>query len=147
MSLCRLVYKSKTSWDILSNQLLAQLAERSEENNRMLDITGLLILSDETFLQVLEGPDDAVNELYARIVSTPLHREVTLLSYGQVPARNFEDWRMRSVDLNNLTMNPRELFRKKYEDREGYIQVPHDALGAMSLLFDARALCLAESGA
>ena len=42
-------------------------------------------------------------------------------------------------------MSPRELFRKKYQDREGYIEVPDDVLGALSPLFDAQALCLAEA--
>ena len=109
------------------------------------DITGLLVLSDETFLQVLEGPDHAVNGLYAKILANEMHHDVTLLGYEQAARRSFDHWSMRIVDLNDLAMNPRELFRKKYQDREGYIDVPDDVLGALSLLFDAQALCLAEA--
>lgn len=145
MSLCRLVYKSKTSWDVLTNELLFSLAEKSARNNAEQDISGLLILSDETFLQVLEGPDDAINALYAKIITNKLHHDVTLLSYEQVARRNFGDWGMRIVDLNDVPMSPRELFRKKYEDTEGYIHVPDDALCALALLFDAQALCRAEA--
>tara|TARA_R110002096_G_scaffold42893_11_gene115371 strand:- start:1386 stop:1832 length:447 start_codon:yes stop_codon:yes gene_type:complete len=145
MQLCRLVYKSKTSWDVLTNEILLKLAERCARNNGERNISGLLVLSDETFLQVLEGPDAEVNHLYSRIIRDDLHSEVTLLSYEQIAARSFEDWSMRVVDLNDLPMESRDLFRQKYDDREGYIQVPDDALKATALLFDARALCLAES--
>lgn len=145
MSLCRLVYKSKTSWDIINNEVLRRLAEKSTLNNTANDITGLLVLSDETFLQVLEGPDHAVNGLYAKILANEMHHDVTLLGYEQAARRSFDHWSMRVVDLNDLAMSPRELFRKKYQDREGYIEVPDDVLGALSLLFDAQALCLAEA--
>ncbi|MEM6278949.1 MAG: BLUF domain-containing protein [Verrucomicrobiota bacterium] len=144
MRLCRLVYKSTTSWDLLNNQVLAKLAETSARNNAAEKITGLLILSDETFLQVLEGPDEAVNALYGKIVKNPLHHDVRLLSFQQIASRNFHDWSMRFVDLNDVPKSPRELFRKKYEDTEGYIHVPDDALCAIALLFDAQALCRAE---
>ncbi|MEM1441023.1 MAG: BLUF domain-containing protein [Verrucomicrobiota bacterium] len=144
MRLCRLVYKSTTSWDILNNQVLAKLAESSYRNNAKNNISGLLILSDETFLQVLEGPDEAVNALYEKIVKSPLHHDVRLLSFQQIASRNFHDWSMRFVDLNDVPKSPRELFRKKYEDTEGYIHVPDDALCAIALLFDAQALCRAE---
>ena len=145
MRLCRLVYKSTTSWDILTNDLLRQLSEKSAKNNATNDITGLLVLSDETFLQVLEGPVDAVNALFTKIIANKVHHDVTLLSYEQVAQRNFDSWSMRVVDLNDLDLSPREFFRKKYQDREGYIQVPDNALEALSLLFDAQALCLAEA--
>tara|TARA_R110000850_G_scaffold125759_9_gene244381 strand:+ start:278 stop:724 length:447 start_codon:yes stop_codon:yes gene_type:complete len=146
MQLCRLIYRSKTSWDVLTNDLLRNLAQRSASNNRELDITGLLVLSDETFLQVLEGPDIAVNMIFNRIIRDELHSEVTLLSYDQTANRSFEDWSMRVVDLNDLPMASRDLFRHKYDDKEGYIQIPSDMPKAISLLFDARALCLSELG-
>ena len=90
MSLCRLVYKSKTSWDVINNEVLRRLAEKSPLNNMANDITGLLVLSDETFLQVLEGPDHAVNGLYAKILANEMHHDVTLLGYEQAARRSFD---------------------------------------------------------
>ncbi|MEM9017071.1 MAG: BLUF domain-containing protein [Verrucomicrobiota bacterium] len=144
MNLCRLIYKSKTSWDILSNETLTDLATRSARRNSAADITGMLILSGESFLQVLEGPDEAVNRLYAKIMRDELHSEVTLLTYEQIPARSFADWSMRIVDLNDLPIAERNTFRRKYDDTEGYVEIPNDTLRAVALLFDAKAVCLAE---
>lgn len=144
MNLCRLVYKSKTSWDILTNESLKNLATRSAKRNKAADISGLLILSGEAFLQVLEGPEEAINRLYCKIIRDEMHSDITLLSYQQVSSRSFAEWGMRIVDLNDLPMKEREVLRKKYEDQEGYIDIPDDLYLAIALLFDARAICLAE---
>lgn len=145
MQLCRLIYRSKTSWDILTNELLRELAVKSASRNEEGEITGILLLSDESFLQVLEGPEDVVNELYGKIVQDKLHFDVTLISYEQVSNKCFDGWSMRVLDLNDLPESTREVFRLKYKDTEGYIEIPNDAPRAIALLFDARAFCLSES--
>ena len=146
MPLCRLVYRSQTSWDLLSNEMLQELASLSERRNLGRGITGLLILSGECFLQVLEGDASAVNELYGRILQDNRHHGITLISYEQVSTRCFEDWSMRVADLNDLPVSSRELLRAKYDESEGYIEIPEDSPRALALLFDAKALCLSEAG-
>lgn len=143
---CRLVYKSDTSWDLLSNEILRYLAIKAEDNNRSLSISGLLILSGENFLQVLEGPSDAVNALYGKILQDDLHRKVTLISYEQIASRNFEDWSMRVVELDDLPMSSRENLGSKYDTDDGRVIIPEDAPKAMALLFDAQVLCRSEAG-
>lgn len=144
MLVCRLIYKSETSWDLLSNEILRDLAKQAESNNSGLSISGLLILSGETFLQVLEGPSDAVNPLYQKILKDKRHFDVTLISYEQVASRCFEDWSMRVVELDDLPMASRENLWSKYETDDGRVLIPEDAPKALALLFDARALCRAE---
>ncbi|MDB4657742.1 BLUF domain-containing protein [Verrucomicrobiales bacterium] len=103
--LCRLIYRSKTSWDsltFLTNSLLRKLAVDSTSRNKEKDITGILLLSDESFLQVLEGPEDAVNALYCKIIQDKLHSDVTLISYEQIANKSFDEWSMRVLDLNDL---------------------------------------------
>ena len=145
MPLCRLVYRSQTSWDLLSNEMLRELARSSERRNGKRGITGLLILSGECFLQVLEGDSKAVNALYATILQDARHHDVTLISYEHISNRSFEDWSMRVADLNDLPPSSRDFLRAKYPDEEGYILIPEDNPRALALLFDARALCLSES--
>ena len=142
---CRLIYKSETSWDLLSNEILKELAVKAEDNNRGQSITGLLILSGETFLQVLEGPSNAVNPLYQKILQDERHHDVTLISYEQIATRSFEDWSMRVVELDDLPMPSRENLWSKYDTDDGRVIIPEDAPKALALLFDARALCRSEA--
>lgn len=145
MSLCRLIYRSQTSWDNLSNEMLKELAQASEKRNREQGISGLLVLSGENFLQVLEGEACKVSALYAKILQDKRHHDVTLISFEQVTGRCFEDWSMRVADLNDLPLSSRDLLRAKYSEEEGYIEIPDDNPRALALLFDARALCLSEA--
>ena len=142
---CRLVYKSDTSWDLLSNEILRDLAIKAEQNNCSLSISGLLILSGETFLQVLEGPSDSVNKLYQKILKDERHHDVTLISYEQIASRCFEDWSMRVVELDDLPMASRENLWSKYDTDDGRVIIPEDAPKALALLFDAQVLCRSEA--
>ncbi|NKI88906.1 hypothetical protein HBN54_001499 [Hymenobacter sp. 1B] len=45
-------------------------------------------------MQVLEGPEPALSELYARIQADPRHYAVRTLAYGPIAERTFPDWRM-----------------------------------------------------
>ncbi len=143
MPTCRLIYRSLTSWDILTNDMLATLEREAQRKNQEAGITGLLVLSGESFLQVLEGRAAHVNALYAKILADERHRKVQLLSYEQIGRRCFEDWGMRVADLNDLPAPDRSVFRAKYRERDGYVSIPDDAPTALALLFDARALCAA----
>ena len=144
-NLCRLIYKSDTSWDKLTNESLAELATRSAENNRKREISGLLILSGETFLQVLEGPSEAVNTLYARIIADPRHSKLRLLSFKSITSRQFSEWSMHIVDLYDLPMHHRELLTIKYPMKDDCIEIPDVAELALSLLLDAKAICISEA--
>lgn len=131
----------------MTNDLLRKLAVDSTSRNQGREITGILLLSDESFLQVLEGPEDAVNELYGKIIHDELHSNVTLLSYEQIANKSFDGWSMRVLDLNDLPKSTRDGFKLKYNDTEGYVDIPTDVPRAMALLFDARAFCLSEAEA
>lgn len=142
---CRLIYKSQTSWDLLSNDSLLQLAEASTRNNEAAGITGLLALSGETFLQVLEGPVDAVNELYLKIAKDKRHGDLRLLLFEQISEGIFTDWSMHVVDLHDLPAAQREFLAGKYPAEDGSILIPEDDRLALSLLLDARQVILSET--
>ncbi len=142
---CRLVYRSDTSWDLLSNQSLQELAAKSARKNKSKEITGLLILSGEHFLQVLEGPAEAVNPLFHEIIKDKRHTNVTLLSYEQISRRHFADWSMHVVDLYELPLEERKFLTSKYQMEDGFIRIPDDDRLAFALLLDARAVAIPET--
>ena len=115
--------------------------KRSSKNNLRDNITGLLLLSGDRFLQVLEGDSKAVNRLYGKIYQDSRHREVELISFESIDVPYFETWGMRLVDLYDLPTHPRQFLMDKYEHLDGDIQIPSRLHEVFSLLLDAKALC------
>ena len=74
----QLLYVSRTDAD-LTPAALDHILTASRANNAMLGITGLLLHIDGGFLQMLEGEERAVRELYARIATDRRHHDVRLL--------------------------------------------------------------------
>ncbi|HKQ10718.1 MAG TPA: BLUF domain-containing protein, partial [Rhizomicrobium sp.] len=62
----QLLYVSNTALEIGLNDL-DRILTTSRRNNAMMGITGLLLFIDGGFLQILEGEERAVRELYTRI--------------------------------------------------------------------------------
>ncbi len=58
-------------------------------------ITGALIVRHDLFLQLLEGPAEAVDAAYQRISRDDRHIEVRQLTRREVDKRLFPDWAMR----------------------------------------------------
>ena len=73
---------------------LQRLLDQARVHNAGARLTGLLLYRDGRYLQVLEGPPDAVLDLYACIRCDPRHARVVTISEGLVPARFFSTWHM-----------------------------------------------------
>jgi len=125
----------------MPNEDLRQLMRESADNNRGAGITGLLILSGDAFLQVLEGPADAVNELFGHIMRDPRHHDLRLISYEQIGPTYFDDWDMHLVDLFDLSKHPRQYLAGKYRVENGVVQIPERLHEVYGLLLDAKAIC------
>lgn len=100
MKLTRLIYASVTPTE-LSYAELTTILRTAEAHNTERGITGLLCYSGGSFLQALEGDRDEVNRLYNRIVRDPRHEQCTILRYGRIMARHYEDWSMKLVGLED----------------------------------------------
>ena len=85
----------------LSKSELAGLLAKSRENNTKLGITGLLLYKDGNFMQVLEGDEALVRELYAKISDDPLHNGAIVLLEESLDSKQFPDWSMGFHDLND----------------------------------------------
>jgi hypothetical protein len=73
---------------------LQALLEQARTYNAQQQITGLLLYSDGHFVQLVEGAEDVVRALYARLQQDPRHTQVVTLSDGPGPQRWFADWHM-----------------------------------------------------
>lgn len=89
----RIIYCSQASSDISPEELVA-LLELSRRNNAPAGLSGMLLYSSQSFLQVLEGPEAALRSTYARILVDDRHRNLRLLLDADVSAPLFPDWSM-----------------------------------------------------
>ncbi len=142
MKNCRLIYRSTAVAEIVSNETIRDLADRSANANQARHISGLLLLSGNRFLQVLEGPHGEVNRLFGKIIRDTRHRDVELMSFEPMESAYFDAWHMRLVDLHDLPKQPREFIAAKYPNRQGVIEIPERLHEVYALLLDAKALCL-----
>jgi len=99
--LVRLVYASRAV-DSVSQEQLRNILSQSAANNPESGITGVLCSSGPVFLQCLEGGRMQVNALYNRIAADARHRDVVILSYEEIGERNFANWSMGLVNLEQV---------------------------------------------
>ncbi|CDK98692.1 protein of unknown function [Magnetospirillum gryphiswaldense MSR-1 v2] len=78
----------------MTNSELTELLEKAREKNEQLNITGFLLYDDSSFLQVLEGPDAAVEAVMGAIMRDDRHTNIRLLSQKQIAEREFGEWAM-----------------------------------------------------
>jgi Sensors of blue-light using FAD len=76
---------------------LGKLFTAARSNNKKAGITGALLVSGPWFVQALEGDEELVRSLFARIERDPRHDLVSLLETGTVDERAFPRWSMARV--------------------------------------------------
>ena len=91
--LWRIVYVSAAQPD-LSTYEQEFLLRSARNRNIALDVTGLLVLVDDTFCQILEGSLENVNGLLERIKRDRRHSHLRLLQRQPIRTRSFPDWTM-----------------------------------------------------
>lgn len=69
----------------------------ARSNNKSQHISGALLLNGDHYVQVLEGDEARVLELYEHIAKDERHDSVALLESGTVDARVFSRWSMARV--------------------------------------------------
>jgi hypothetical protein len=103
--LIRIVYVSHEVRP-LSTADLDALLEVSRRNNALLGVTGMLLYRDGDFMQVLEGEEDAVREIYRSIVADRRHSGILVLDDTPVPDREFAGWWMGFRRLESSDIPP-----------------------------------------
>ena len=91
--------QSKLDW---TDEAIDQLLERSKQNNASRGITGAMIYANGYFMQLIEGPQIAVDELYSAIEADPRHEVLSLLHNQEIKDRHFSDWAMEYRDSDDL---------------------------------------------
>jgi Sensors of blue-light using FAD len=88
-----IVYVSAAT-HLLAPAEIDHLLRRARERNAEAGVTGLLLYSDGSFMQYIEGPRDELQCIYAIILKDPLHHHIEELLVEPIAAREFADWSM-----------------------------------------------------
>ena len=86
-------YISRAAEPMPADKLLA-LLQQCLANNVRSGVTGMLVYGNETFLQALEGDDQPVDDLVAKISKDPRHTNIQLLHRRPIERRQYSDWTM-----------------------------------------------------
>ncbi len=114
--LYRLIYMS-TAKNLFTENELEDLMEKSKQNNKKIDVTGLLLTKGKTFIQCLEGKKDNVEELYSKIENDNRHNDVIELIEEEIDSRIFTDWSMGYRNIEKVhTINTDKLKEIKLDD-------------------------------
>lgn len=89
----QLVYASAAREPFTEDELI-ELLDKARRNNEALNVTGMLLYHEGSFIQVLEGDADIVEALYDKIALDSRHINAMLLYKGFSHHRNFGGWTM-----------------------------------------------------
>lgn len=94
----RLVYCSSAREEITEADLKS-IMRQAETFNGSRDIGGVLCYGGGSFIQILEGPEKDVLQLYARILDDPRHHSIRLINISITRQRCFRQWAMGWLSL------------------------------------------------
>lgn len=89
----QIVYLS-TAVEMMSHEALSALLRESRANNEARSVTGMLLYHEGCFIQVLEGEEATLEELYLIISQDERHNGIIKLIEQSVAEREFPDWTM-----------------------------------------------------
>lgn len=90
----RQVFYVSSATELMSEEALGALLDRSRGRNASVGITGLLLYLDGNFFQVIEGPDEAIEALYLSISRDCRHRHMRKIVDRAIDRRDFPSWSM-----------------------------------------------------
>src|SRR5690349_22892063 len=97
----RLVYRSHSRIPLDDRPVaLAEILRVARSANARTAITGALLITDNWFVQALEGEESAVRALYQRIREDSRHENVTVIDSGDQDSRVFSRWAMAQVSAS-----------------------------------------------
>lgn len=81
------------------------ILESCKKNNPPLDITGVLLYSENKFIQYVEGEYKKLMTLYDKIKLDARHERAVMVSVGPITNKIFPSWHMGSRELKTGTVD------------------------------------------
>jgi hypothetical protein len=110
-----LLYISEQS-RLFSDSDVERILNISSVNNHELALTGILIKNGNFFIQLLEGKQETVNQLYQKISLDPRHTRIKTLMTFSDSTRMFPQWSMGYVEGTKDNLKLTELIPLIHEE-------------------------------
>ena len=106
-----LLYSSTAKKD-LKEEDISNILETARDFNLKNNLSGCLVFHNNKFIQILEGDEGIVKELFAKIEKDKRHKNVILIEKGFKAERLFKNWTMAYYNLDKIDTNDpqRKLF-------------------------------------
>ena len=141
----RLIYASNATREMSDDDLLFLLQQSRRRNERQ-DVTGMLLFVGSNFIQVLEGGEKDVEEIYEDILNDDRNTANIVMLKEEITERAFPDW----------SMGFRYISEKNRGEIEGYTEfldrkfTPKEIAGmsnkAIRLLYFFKEIYVTEDG-
>jgi hypothetical protein len=97
----RLLYVSQAASGITEEQV-KDILKYAQQKNPATGITGVLVHGGGLFMQVLEGPEQAVLRQYVKIMDDRRHSDCQILHISPANDRIFEKWSMGIIESDPM---------------------------------------------
>jgi blue light- and temperature-responsive anti-repressor len=122
--LLQVVYCS-TATNTLTRDEIEKLLRVSQRRNERLGVTGMLLCAGRSFLQVIEGEKQKVDQLVSSIEKDHRHRNITVIIREPIAKRAFGDWTMGYADLNKVDARNLVGFNTFFLQDEPFTKIDH----------------------
>lgn len=129
-----LIYSSKADPN-LDEHGIQKILETSERNNKERNITGLLIHYQDSFIQMLEGEKEDVQQLYETIQDDERHDSVMTLFEGYTEKRHFPAWKMSLRLVDDTAFKKIDAYETLEQSDQFLKEVDSDHIGLKMLRF------------
>lgn len=89
-----------TARKLMSDDELLDLLQSARLKNTENNITGMLLYSEGTFMQVLEGKKEDIHRVYNAIQADKRYRNIIVMITGMLNKRIFSKWSMSFASVN-----------------------------------------------
>jgi hypothetical protein len=93
-----LIYISKSTNPMPEEELL-DILKVARPNNEKRNITGMLLYAKGLFIQLLEGDEDQVTQVFGKIGQDSRHYDIRVLIKGRKEERSYANWTMGFENL------------------------------------------------
>lgn len=131
-----LLYAS-TAVERMEDEQLESLLEVSRRNNAAINVSGMLLYYDGSFIQFIEGEKADVIDLFERITQDPRHFGVFVLDQGEADRRALPEWKMGYTPLSaedRKTLGTFDLTREALE-KELDPELPRSVISMMRTFY------------
>lgn len=123
------------AYDELTSEDIADILEKSIKNNKLWNITGILLYKNKRFFQILEGDKSYIEKIYDKIALDARHYNITILNKSKSKMRLLGNWSMAFLsDNKDFNISHSDLNDFEKENLENFI-INIEDIDPMSRIF------------